>query len=88
MVEAPSRDQAVGLEVGTASRESGCCRPGQGRRDKPIRTIGGALSKTYKRLYVIGDIHGRLDLDQLIAAIGRDVETSGAELNHYRRRLY
>lgn len=38
------------------------------------------MSKTYNRLYVIGDIHGRLDLlDQLIAAIGRDVEANGAE---------
>jgi Calcineurin-like phosphoesterase len=34
------------------------------------------------RLYVIGDIHGRLDLlDQLIAAIRRDLEThDGASL--------
>lgn len=33
-----------------------------------------------KRLYVIGDIHGRLDLlDRVIAAIGRDVERHGSD---------
>ncbi len=32
------------------------------------------------RLYVIGDIHGRLDLlDRVIAAIERDVEAHGSD---------
>ncbi len=57
---------------------------GRFRRSAPARntliTEDAAIPNDIKRVYAVGDIHGRLDLlERAIAAIGRDVATHGSD---------